>query len=1059
MAYTINRRIAELIDANGQLTAGKIAADYITNAHIADNTLTTAQLHTSFVIGSSHIPANTVTINHLAVTDGTANQVLKTDGSGTLSFTTIETNSISQGNTNVTVSDTGTDGKITMTTEGTARWEVTPTGHILPLLDDTYDIGSASKKIRDIYVSTGSIKMGADTVLSINSDGDFEINDASGDPKKIKVDEIEIGTGTDKLILKRGTDGKLESRKKVNGTLQAAEKLFSIASHTTDDITEGSSKLFYTDARTRAAISGTGSLSYNSSTGVMSFTMPAQNTSNITEGSNLYYTDARADARVALIVDSSPAALNTLNELAAALGDDPNFATTVSTSIGTKLPLAGGALTGAVTTNSTFDGRNVSVDGAKLDTIATSANNYTLPFTDNSTNWNTAYSWGNHASAGYLTSFTETLSATSSGTVTGSKYFQAAGSSTSPLGGGGGASLQAYTTGTTAAYMAFHRSGAYAINWGLDTNNAMVLGGWSDSATTPRMIIGTNGLLSTAGQGNLWGASNDGSGSGLDADLLDGQQGSYYLTASNFTGTAPTGSPFLSNFVHLGTSTTTGYATDDGNWGSRLNVSSNVHAKIEVSQEANSMRSAWYAHTGQTGIKFGTTTSHVVDFITAGTVRMSIPSNSGLVTTTGQGTLWGSSNDGPGSGLDADLLDGLQLHAGRNSEANKVVRTDANGYIQSYYINTNIGISEGLSHDLTKVYMSNDDYIRTMGKSDFKIRMGLTKSDYDRMDYSSNTRYHIGSNSHNEITFNQLWARGSGFIDNWNTGAGNPPSGTHFNGFQALHYTDGGSYHHGMQMAMSAGNPALTFLRGHWANGGTGYSWQKIWTDGNDGSGSGLDSDLLDGQHGTYYLDQAASRARTASSYSGNQNFAAAALQFQSSSSGQSAHSYAIFQEAGAWSHPYPDLRIAYHTGIKLGAYTGYGGTRFYSNSDMVTLLFSVGNGDSNVRVTNNIYATQFLYNSDRAYKENIYPLENSLQKVLKLEGVNYTLKSDGTELIGFIAQDVEKIEPKVVDGKEGEKAVNYGQMVALLTEAMKEQQNMIVALQKEVKELKNATK
>ncbi|MGY8866819.1 MAG: hypothetical protein ACKVJK_14570, partial [Methylophagaceae bacterium] len=44
------------------------------------------------------------------------------------------------------------------------------------------------------------------------------------------------------------------------------------------------------------------------------------------------------------------------------------------------LPKAGGALTGAVTTNSTFDGRNVSVDGTKLDTIATSANNYVLPY-------------------------------------------------------------------------------------------------------------------------------------------------------------------------------------------------------------------------------------------------------------------------------------------------------------------------------------------------------------------------------------------------------------------------------------------------------------------------------------------------------------------------------------------------------------------------------------------------------------------------------------------------------------------------------------------------------
>ena len=45
----------------------------------------------------------------------------------------------------------------------------------------------------------------------------------------------------------------------------------------------------------------------------------------------------------------------------------------------TKLPLAGGALTGAVTTNSTFDGRDVATDGTKLDGIATSANNYSLP--------------------------------------------------------------------------------------------------------------------------------------------------------------------------------------------------------------------------------------------------------------------------------------------------------------------------------------------------------------------------------------------------------------------------------------------------------------------------------------------------------------------------------------------------------------------------------------------------------------------------------------------------------------------------------------------------------
>ena len=58
--------------------------------------------------------------------------------------------------------------------------------------------------------------------------------------------------------------------------------------------------------------------------------LPLQTQSDLSEGSKLYYTDARADARVALIVDSAPGTLNTLNELAAALGDDANFSTTVT---------------------------------------------------------------------------------------------------------------------------------------------------------------------------------------------------------------------------------------------------------------------------------------------------------------------------------------------------------------------------------------------------------------------------------------------------------------------------------------------------------------------------------------------------------------------------------------------------------------------------------------------------------------------------------------------------------------------------------------------------------
>ena len=82
--------------------------------------------------------------------------------------------------------------------------------------------------------------------------------------------------------------------------------------------------------------------------------LATKSTSNLSEGTNLYYTDARVgtyltnnsyatqtyvNTAVSNLVDAAPGTLDTLNELAAALGDDPNFATTVATSIGTKEPI------------------------------------------------------------------------------------------------------------------------------------------------------------------------------------------------------------------------------------------------------------------------------------------------------------------------------------------------------------------------------------------------------------------------------------------------------------------------------------------------------------------------------------------------------------------------------------------------------------------------------------------------------------------------------------------------------------------------------------------------
>jgi hypothetical protein len=64
-------------------------------------------------------------------------------------------------------------------------------------------------------------------------------------------------------------------------------------------------------------------------------------TSNTHPATKLY-----VDTEVANLIDSAPGTLDTLNELAAAVNDDANFNATIASSIATKLPLAGGTMTG-----------------------------------------------------------------------------------------------------------------------------------------------------------------------------------------------------------------------------------------------------------------------------------------------------------------------------------------------------------------------------------------------------------------------------------------------------------------------------------------------------------------------------------------------------------------------------------------------------------------------------------------------------------------------------------------------------------------------------------------
>ena len=82
---------------------------------------------------------------------------------------------------------------------------------------------------------------------------------------------------------------------------------------------------------------------------------PTTTTQSPSDNSTKIATTAYVDAAYAALVDSSPATLNTLNELAAALGDDANFSTTITNSIATKVALSGSDQTIADSGNFTLD--------------------------------------------------------------------------------------------------------------------------------------------------------------------------------------------------------------------------------------------------------------------------------------------------------------------------------------------------------------------------------------------------------------------------------------------------------------------------------------------------------------------------------------------------------------------------------------------------------------------------------------------------------------------------------------------------------------------------------
>ena len=134
-------------------------------------------------------------------------------------------------------------------------------------------------------------------------------------------------------------------------------------------------------------------------------------------------------------------------------------------------------------------------------------------------------------------------------------------------------------------------------------------------------------------------------------------------------------------------------------------------------------------------------------------------------------------------------------------------------------------------------------------------------------------------------------------------------------------------------------------------------------------------------------------------------------------------------------------------------------GSNIYYNTGNVGI--GTSSPSQKLTVNGNIQATAFYYSSDRNLKTNITDLSGSdaLKNIMDLQGVSFNWKNNGESSIGFIAQDVQKVYPQLVEtGQDGYKSVEYGNLVAVLVEGMKQQQNEINSLKKQIDELKSSS-
>jgi len=178
-----------------------------------------------------------------------------------------------------------------------------------------------------------------------------------GDSSGTSDDRLVFGAGSDLQIYHDGNNSHIKDAG--TGALSIKGSQVSIDSADGSEyqlkaVENGAVELYHNGTKkvetTSGGISVAGNIAVTGTVGGSLANGVTATTQSASDNSTKVATTAYTDTAVSNLVDSAPGALNTLNELAAAMGDDANFSTTVTNSIATKMPLAGGTFTGDVTT-------------------------------------------------------------------------------------------------------------------------------------------------------------------------------------------------------------------------------------------------------------------------------------------------------------------------------------------------------------------------------------------------------------------------------------------------------------------------------------------------------------------------------------------------------------------------------------------------------------------------------------------------------------------------------------------------------------------------------------